>query len=82
MGSSYMLMLLLLLLLLLLLQYRQLDGSTFTFTRNALIQRMVDITAKQSEDEIHELLKQHDLPDRGRKALEGLHHGLQVCWGG
>jgi hypothetical protein len=64
-------------LLLLLLQYRQLDGSTFTFTRNALIQRMVDITAKQSEEDIHQVLNQHGLPDRGRKALEGVHQGLQ-----
>jgi hypothetical protein len=64
-----------------LLQYRQLDGSTFTFTRNALIQRLVAISSKFSEGDIHELLEQHGLQDRGPSVLEGLHSGLQVARG-
>jgi hypothetical protein len=69
----------LLLLLLLLPQYRQVDASTCTFTCNALIQRLVDIAARNSEGEIQQLLAAHNKTDRGRAVLKGLHHGLQVC---
>lgn len=63
-------------------QYRQLDGSTFTFMRNALIQRMVDISSRFSEGDIAAVLESHGLQDRGQSALEGIHIGLQVgVWG-
>jgi hypothetical protein len=66
----------LLLLLLLLLQYRQLDGSTFTFTRNALIQRLVNIISSHSDPQIHKALQDRQLEDPGREAM----HNYDLLW--
>ena len=46
-------------------QYRQEDGSTFTFKRNALIQRMVKIISHNYDQAIHEMLLEQGQPDIG-----------------
>jgi glycosyltransferase involved in cell wall biosynthesis len=46
-------------------QYRQLEGGTFTFLRNSLIQRMVSIIRQQHEPQIAELLAKSGHPDEG-----------------
>lgn len=57
-------------------QYRQLDGSTFTFTRNALIQRLVNILSRHSDPQIHATLEGRGLQDGGRAALQD----FKVLW--
>lgn len=49
-------------------QYRQRDGSTFTFKRNALIQRLVSIISRQQGSNIHKMLTSHGMTDRGMEA--------------
>jgi len=48
-------------------QYRQLDQSTFTFKRNSLIQRLVNVASRQMDPQIRGLLSDNDLPDAGRR---------------
>jgi hypothetical protein len=50
-------------------QYRQLTG-TFTFLRNSLIQRMVDLNRRQHEPQIAQLPSRSGHPDEGPKSLK------------
>jgi hypothetical protein len=61
------------------LQYRQLDGSTFTFKRNALIQRLVDITSRHQDRSIHALLVSKNMIDTGREGILYNFSRIQVC---
>jgi glycosyltransferase involved in cell wall biosynthesis len=51
-------------------QYRQEDGSTFTFKRNALIQRLVKIVSHSYDQAIHEMLLSRGQPDIGFPSQE------------
>lgn len=52
-------------------QYRQLNGGTFTFLRNSLIQRMVGVIQRYHEPRIAELLARSGHPDDGPRATLG-----------